>query len=157
MSETFDGGCTCGAVRYRLLDRPMWVNCCHCTWCQTETGSAFVINAVIEADRVALLRGAPEPVVVPTASGRGQTIWRCPRCHVALWSHYAGAGPRIDFVRVGTLDKPGAHPPGIHIFTSTRLPWFVLPDGVPSSDGYYDLAAIWPAAALERRRAAQAG
>src|SRR6185437_1091375 len=99
-----EGRCTCAGVRYRLEDPPMIVHCCHCTWCQRETGSAFVLNAVIESSRVTLLSGAPEPVLTPSASGRGQKIMRCPQCKVALWSHYPQAGDRIAFVRVGTLD-----------------------------------------------------
>ena len=73
-----EGGCACGAVRYRLKEAPMFVHCCHCSCCQTETGSAFVLNALIESERVEVLRGAPEPVLTPSESGRGQQVWRCP-------------------------------------------------------------------------------
>lgn len=150
---SLEGGCTCGEVRYRLTSAPMFVHCCHCTSCQTETGSAFAINAMIEADRVELLAGAPVAVATPSESGKGQTIWRCPSCHVALWSNYAGAGPRIRFVRVGTLDAPAACPPDVHIFTRSKLPWVTLPEGVPAVDVYYDRAQLWPAESLARREA----
>lgn len=124
MTDPFqpEGGCACGAVRYRLATPPIFVNCCHCTSCQTETGSAFVINALIEADRVELRAGAPEPLLTPSESGCGQTIWRCPSCRVALWSNYPGAGPNIHFVRGGTLDGPALCPPDAHIFTRSKLP-----------------------------------
>ncbi|MGF1625343.1 MAG: GFA family protein, partial [Alphaproteobacteria bacterium] len=114
-----DGGCTCRAVRYRMTSRPLFVHCCHCRWCQRETGASFALNAMIEADRVALLAGGPElvPTPTPTLSGRGQKIWRCPACRVALWSNYSGAGDKVRFVRVGTLDNPDLLPPDIHIFT----------------------------------------
>jgi hypothetical protein len=148
-----EGGCACGAVRYRLGDAPMFVNCCHCTSCQTETGSAFVINALIEADRVELLAGAPEPVMTPSESGKGQQIWRCPDCKVALWSNYGGAADILRFVRVGTLDAPGALPPDAHIFTRSKLPWLRLPDGMPVFEAYYDSKSLWPAESLARRRA----
>ncbi|HEY1230795.1 MAG TPA: GFA family protein, partial [Ramlibacter sp.] len=98
-----DGGCDCGQVRYRMLDRPLFVHCCHCRWCQRESGASVALNAMIEADRVVVLAGAPELVHTPSASGQGQDIARCPRCRVAVWSHYAGAGPLVCFVRVGTL------------------------------------------------------
>lgn len=146
-----EGGCACGGVRYRLTSAPMFVHCCHCTSCQTETGSAFVLNAMIEADRVELLGGAPEPVATPSESGKGQTIWRCPACRVALWSNYAGAGTRVRFVRVGTLDAPGALPPDVHIFTRSKLPWVVLPEGVPAFDVFYSRTRLWPAESLARR------
>lgn len=153
MTKNLEGGCTCGAVRYRLLDGPMFVHCCHCTVCQTETGSAFVLNAIIESDRVATLVGVPEPVLVPTQSGRGQQIWRCPSCKVALWSNYNGTADKIRFVRVGTLDTPAALPPDIHIYTRSKLPWLELPEGVPAMTAYYDAAVMWPAESLARRRA----
>ena len=149
-----EGGCTCRAVRYRLASRPLFVHCCHCRWCQRETGSAFALNALIESDRVALLAGAPEPVLTPSLSGRGQTILRCPACRVAVWSHYAGAGKAFSFVRVGTLDEPDRCPPDVHIFTASKQPWVALPEGTPAHAGYYDREALWPAESLARRRRA---
>ena len=151
-----EGGYACGGVRYRLADTPMFVNCCHCTSCQTETGSAFVINALIEADRVDLVAGAPEAVPTPSESGKGQTVWRCPACHVALWSNYAGAGPRVHFVRVGTLDDSAACPPEAHIFTRSKLPWIMLPEDAPAFEIFYDPATQWSEATKARMRAARA-
>ncbi|MGN6820917.1 MAG: GFA family protein [Sphingomonas sp.] len=153
-----EGGCACGAVRYRLASAPMIVHCCHCTNCQTETGSAFVINAVIEAERVALLSGAPEPVMTPSESGKGQEIVRCPTCHVALWSHYAGSGRKSAFVRVGTLDDPARLPPDVHIYTRSKLPWVTLPPGVRSYEGFYARAdEVWTPEARSRWTAMLAG
>ena len=148
-----DGGCTCGAVRYRMTGRPMFVHCCHCRWCQRETGASFALNAMIEAERIALLAGAPEPVATPSNSGKGQQIFRCPVCRIALWSNYAGAGDRISFLRVGTLDQPDRLPPDIHIFTASKQPWVVLPPGMPAVPEYYDRKAHWPRESLERRAA----
>lgn len=152
---SMEGGCSCRAVRYRLTAAPLYVNCCHCSWCQRETGSAFVVNAMVETGRVVLLSGAPVTIDTPSASGRGQKIVRCPQCHIALWSHYSGAGPAIAFLRVGTLDEPGRFPPDIHIYTSTRLPWVVLPEGARAVPEFYDVKTTWPAASLERFRAAR--
>lgn len=147
-----EGGCTCRSVRYRLASAPLFVHCCHCSWCQRETGSAFAINALIESNRVEVLTGQPEPISTPSNSGRGQTIVRCPQCHVALWSHYAGGGTAFSFVRVGTLDDPNLLPPDIHIFTSTKQRWVVLPADVPAVAEYYDRNVHWPPESLERRR-----
>jgi len=140
-------------VRYRMTSRPLFVNCCHCTWCQRESGSAFAINAMIEADRVQVTAGEPVRVDTPSNSGKGQKITRCPKCHVALWSNYAGAGDAVRFVRVGTLNEPGRMPPDIHIFTSTKQPWVVLPPGTPAMEEYYDRKKYWPKESLERREA----
>jgi hypothetical protein len=153
MSEAFEGQCTCGFVRYRMTSRPLFVNCCHCTWCQRETGSAFAINAMIEAERVEVLAGEPQAVATPSNSGKGQKITRCPKCHVALWSNYAGAGDAVRFVRVGTLLEPGRVPPDIHIFTTTKQPWVVLAPGTPAVPEYYDRKKYWPKESLERREA----
>lgn len=147
-----EGGCDCRHVRYRMETRPLFVHCCHCRWCQRETGSAFVLNAMIEADRVTLLAGEPVVVDTPSASGRGQKIARCPHCWVALWSNYSGAGPKVRFVRVGTLDDPDLLPPDIHIFTASKQPWVLLPPGTPAMPEYYDREQHWPADSLARRR-----
>ncbi|MGH8442298.1 MAG: GFA family protein [Nevskiaceae bacterium] len=156
MTEFFDGGCDCRAVRYRMNGRPMIVHGCHCSWCQRETGSAFAINAVIETARL-VVEGEVEVVDTPSASGQGQKVARCPKCKVALWSNYASAGPSMRFVRVGTLDDPGQFPPDIHIFTSTKQPWLPLPAGVPAFREFYNPKELWPAPALARWKAAKAG
>lgn len=148
-----EGGCACGEVRYRLLTAPMYVHCCHCSWCQRETGSAFVINAMIEADRVEVLHGEPEIILTPSASGKGQKITRCPACKVALWSNYAGAGDAVRFIRVKTLDRPNLLPPDMHVFTSTRQPWVIIPAEHSTVPEFYNLKEHWPAASLARIRA----
>jgi hypothetical protein len=148
-----EGGCTCRSVRYRMLSKPLFVHCCHCTWCQRETGASFALNAMIEADRIELLQGEPEIVHTPSNSGKGQNIARCPSCHVAVWSTYAGAGEAIRFVRVGSLDEAWRLTPDIHIFTSTKQPWVVLPAGTPAVAEYYSRDQYWPKESLERRAA----
>ena len=151
-TASLEGGCACGAVRYRLTREPMFVHCCHCRDCQRQTGSAFVVNALIETACIAVIAGEPAATGVPTASGRPHDIHRCPACRTALWSDYGGR-PALRFVRVGTLDEPQAIPPDVHIFVRSKLPWVVLPEGVPAYDVYYDMQGLWPSASLERRRA----
>ena len=148
-----EGGCDCGLIRYRMESAPLIVHCCHCRWCQRETGTAFALNALIETERVLLLESPPELIETPSQSGRGQKIARCPSCRLALWSHYAGAGPVIRFVRVGTLDTPDVLPPDIHIFTSSRQPWVVLPPGAPAVPEYYEVERHWSPPSLARREA----
>ncbi len=148
-----EGGCDCGFIRYRLDTAPIFVHCCHCRWCQRETGASFALNAMMESDRVSNLAGAPELIDTPSASGAGQQIARCPQCRIAVWSHYAGAGPVTKLVRVGTLDDPDLLPPDVHIFTASKQPWIVLPDGVPAFAEFYDREQVWPEASLRRRLA----
>jgi hypothetical protein len=143
-----EGGCSCGAVRYRLTTEPMFVHCCHCLNCQRQTGSAFVINLLIESNRVELLAGEPQAVDVPRDDGSAQRIYRCPRCRVAVFSEYGA--PAVKFVRGGTLDEPGSVAPDVHIYTKSKLPWVTLPESVPAFEVYYDSKALWPAESLER-------
>ena len=146
----YDGGCTCRFVRFRVSARPLFVHCCHCRWCQRETGASFALNALVEAEQVQLLEGSVDSIHTPSASGRGQTISRCPKCHVAVWSNYAGAGDAMRFVRVGALDEPDRLAPDIHIYTASKQPWVVLPGGAPAVPEFYDLNAYWPAESLGR-------
>jgi hypothetical protein len=159
MSDTsinFEGGCDCRHVRYRMVGKPLIVHCCHCRWCQRETGAAFALNAMIEADRVQLLSGEVVVIETPSNSGKGQRISRCPRCCLALWSTYVGAGEALRFLRVGTLDDPDSLAPDVHIFTASKQPWVILPPGVPSFAEYYKSSQVWPKESLERRAAALA-
>ncbi len=148
-----EGGCDCKAVRYRMESPPLFVHCCHCRWCQRESGSSFALNAMIEADRVTNLGVEPELVLTPSDSGAGQRIARCPKCRIAVWSNYAGAGPVVKFVRVGTLDAPDSFPPDIHIYVQSKQPWIVLSDDVPAVPEYYDREKHWPPESLARRQA----
>jgi hypothetical protein len=152
MAADLEGGCACGTVRYRLGSPPMFVHCCHCRDRQRQTGSAFALNALIEADRVLLLSGNAEPIAVPTPSGKPHEIYRCSSCRVALWSIYGGV-QKLRFVRVGTLDDAAALKPDVHIYVRSKLPWVTLPENVPAFDSYYDSRKLWPAESLQRRRA----
>jgi hypothetical protein len=151
-----DGGCTCRQVRYRMSGRPLIVHCCHCRWCQRETGSAFALNAMIEAERVDIVSGEVMTVATPSLSGKGQKVARCPTCRVALWSNYAGAGDSIRFVRVGTLEEPDRMPPDIQIFTASKQPWVVLAPDIPAVPEYYKASEYWSKDSLQRRALLQA-
>jgi hypothetical protein len=143
-----EGGCACGEVRYRLASEPLFVHCCHCLNCQRQTGSAFVINVLIETSRVELLAGEPRPVDVARDDGSTQQVFRCPTCQVAVYSRYTHPG--IRFVRAGTLDDPSAVAPDVHIYTRSKVPWVTLPESVPAFDVYYDTRSLWPKPSLER-------
>ena len=148
---THIGHCACKGVSYEMRAEPLIVHCCHCTWCQRETGSAFVLNAVIEARHVAAVEGAPDIIETPSESGMGQRISRCPTCKVALWSVYSGMGEKFRFVRVGTLENAARFPPDVHIFTSTKLSWVQLSQDVPIFQEYYRRSTVWSEESIERR------
>jgi len=152
-SAFYDGGCSCRFVRYRMTTKPLFVHCCHCRWCQRETGASFALNAMIEAERVQLLQGKVEVINTPSNSGKGQKISRCPKCQIAVWSIYAGGGDAVRLVRVGTLDDPDRFPPDVHIFTASKQPWVVLPPNTPAVVEYYKASELWPKDSLERRTA----
>jgi hypothetical protein len=154
MSILREGRCACGSVRYRLTSDPMFTHCCHCLDCQRQSGSAFVINLLIEADHVQLLSGIPQPVDVPRDDGTMQRIFRCPTCQVAVFSEYGRR--ELRYVRAGTLDRPSEVTPDVHIFTRSKVPWLTLPGSVPAFEIYYDTKALWSPASLERLDAALA-
>jgi hypothetical protein len=154
MSVQREGGCACGEVRYRLTSDPLFTHCCHCLNCQRQTGSAFVINVLIEADRVEVLAGTPQPVDVPRDDGSTQRIFRCPACQVAVFSEYGR--PEVKFVRAGTLDQPSSVMPDVHIYTRSKVGWVTLPESAPAFEVYYDMKALWPAASLARVAAVMA-
>ena len=150
-----EGGCACGSVRYRLASDPLFVHCCHCLNCQRQTGSAFVVNLLIETDRVELLQGEPQPVGVLRSGGKKQKIWRCPTCQVAVYSQYTSL--KVRFVRAGTLDNPRGIEPDVHIFTRSKVDWVSLPESVPAFPVYYETEKLWPAESLERLAALRRG
>jgi hypothetical protein len=143
-----EGGCACGGVRYRLTSEPLFVHCCHCLNCQRQTGSTYVVNVLVETDRVELLAGEPVAVDVPRSGTKKQRIFRCPTCQTALYSRYTS--DRVRFVRAGTLDDPAGVAPDVHIYTRSKVPWVELPDSVPAFRTYYDMQKLWPATSLAR-------
>ncbi len=155
MTEVIEGGCTCGEIRYQVLTSPMVVHCCHCRWCQRQTGTAFALNALIEADQVRVVKGAVEILPVASPSGKGQTIARCQSCRIAVWSNYHMGGLKdyIRFIRVGTLDNPDLMPPDVHIFTCSKQPWVQLPEDATVVDKFYKYEDVWSTESLARREA----
>jgi len=148
MSAGREGGCSCGEVRYRLTSEPLFVHCCHCLNCQRQTGTAFVVNLLIETDRVELPAGEPVPVDVLRDDGSDQRIFRCPTCQIAVFSQYGHPGFR--FVRAGTLDDPSRIEPDVHIYTRSKVGWVTIPQSVPAFEDYYKTRELWPPASLER-------
>ena len=152
MPKKLTGRCACGSVRYQLLAQPMFVHCCHCDDCQRLTGSAFVLNAIIETQAIKHLLGKPMAVPVPRKNGP-HDIYRCSKCQTALWSDY-GRRPNLRFVRVGTLDQPNNVKPDVHIYTRYKVKRLTLPKGTPAFRNYYETNKVWPKASFKRLKAA---
>lgn len=157
MTDTFEpceGGCTCGEIRYKVHAAPLIVHACHCRWCQRQTGGPHVINALYEAELIEVTDGEVENTTVPSPGGKGQIIARCPTCKVAVWSNYdfGGLRERVRFLRVGSLDNPDLMPPDVHIFTSTKMPWYVIPSDQLAVKEYYDTQTTWSKESMERFR-----
>ncbi len=150
--ENIEGGCTCGDVRYKVNQSPLITHACHCRWCQRQTGGPHVINALYEANLIELTKGDVENIMTDSPSGKGQLIARCPSCRIALWSnyHFGGMKERIRFLRVGTLDNPNLMPPDVHIFTTTKMPWYVIPESHLAVDEFYDSETTWSKEAKNR-------
>ena len=144
-----EGRCKCGSTTYVMKDKPLITHCCHCSECQTLTGSAFVLNAIIESDRVEV-SGETTDVTLPTPSGHGQVVTSCAQCGTTIYSAYMSRKGKLLYVRVGTLDNPAACPPDVHIFTSTKLPWVTLSDEVPGYENFYDFPGSWPLDSRQR-------
>lgn len=173
-----EAGCCCGFVRLRLEQAPLVVHCCHCTSCQRETGSAFSPNIIIEASNVTRLPpaapavpaypGAPEAsppagpglhdgqddgsslvkTLIPSESGEGQTIVRCPKCLAAVWSEYDV--PLVKYIKGGTLDRAWLVEPDAHIFVRSKRPFVEISDGKPQFERYYEKSKVWRPESLER-------
>lgn len=149
-----EGGCACGAVRYCVTSAPMIVHACHCRLCQRQTGSTNAVNALIEADRVIVQSGEIETTLLETPSGRGQRVARCAFCKVAVWSNYRinQQEDNLRFLRVGTLDDPNLMPPDVHIFTRSKVPWYVIDDTVQAVERFYDHEATYSESSKQRLR-----
>ena len=149
MTETRTGRCACGAVSFQAPDDPLFVNCCHCTYCQRESGASFGLNFLIEADRVSW-SGEVEEVLTDSASGKGQRILRCSHCKVALSSHYPGLGEVVHFLRVGTFEDSSGISPGAHLYTATKQEWLTLDPDIPAYEDFYKTREAWPEASVTR-------
>ena len=152
-----EGGCACGAVRYRLTAAPLIVHACHCRDCQRLSGSAFAVNIWIERCFVDADQARLGATMATAGSGKPQEIFRCPACGTALWSKYHAAPGDTVLLRAGTLDDPAAVEPDIHIFTRSKLPWVQLPAGAPAFETFYKLADLSPPESMERWRRNVAG
>jgi hypothetical protein len=154
-----EGGCACGAVRYKLTSAPMIVHACHCRDCQRITGSAFVLNMWIE--RRCVEAGAVSPISfkIPAGTGNPHELFFCATCATYVWSKYHAAPGDTLLVRAGTLDDPAQIKPDVHIFTRIKVPWLELPKETPQFEAMYVPKDFWTPEIMARfqRSAAKQG
>ncbi|QKR98389.1 GFA family protein [Sphingomonas sp. CL5.1] len=135
MSETDDaaieGGCNCGAVRYRIEGAPLAVAACHCTSCRRQSGAAYSVNIVAKARHVAIEGPLGAYEDNDTASGKPVIREFCARCGSPIRSVIT-AQPAIVAIKAGTADNAGDFAPGLHVWTASKLPWVEIPAGLPS-------------------------
>lgn len=124
----FQGGCQCGALRYRCQAPPFVAYTCHCLACQHVTASAFATCIQVPAEALVVTEGTPTLGERQADSGNHVTTSFCGRCGSAIFVGNA-ARPRLRTIYVGTLDDAASVPVDAHIWTSRRLPWVVLPEG----------------------------
>lgn len=147
------GGCACGAVRYDVRGTPVFVNNCHCTLCQKQTGSTSVVNMFFETERLTQHSGETTRHTVKSGSGGDHIIVRCAACGTAIWSFYPRLGDLGVGIRAGTLDDPGTVTPDAAIFVAHKMPWVTLPEGVPQFEATYDPAERLPPDRFARLKA----
>jgi hypothetical protein len=127
---SLEGGCRCGAVRYRAeLDLLPRLYCCHCLLCQSSSGSAFSEQALIPADSLTA-EGEIEHYRFERPDGRQGHHRLCAVCHTRLWST-SSAFPSLALLRAGTLDRSNELVPAAHIWTKRKQPWVIIGDDVP--------------------------
>ncbi len=124
--QIYDGGCLCGAVRYRAEGAPLLVEYCHCSMCRRAAGAPVVAWADFPRERFRILQGAPARY----ASSQG--VWRsfCGACGSQLTFQRGESPPKITLT-VASLDEPQALAPRHHIFAADALPWLELADALP--------------------------
>lgn len=122
-----EGGCLCGAIRYRVAGQPSDTNVCYCTQCQRQSGAVMPAFAAYPLDRFTLLQGEP----VTYRASDSATRQFCARCGSSLfWKHDKRA--ELD-VFLGTLDDPSAMPPPKdQIWAEHQVSWIPELPGVPS-------------------------
>lgn len=126
MSIAYEGGCQCGAVRYRVQGEPTMVALCHCTMCRRATGAPAVGWAMFDADLVEFMHDRPADYASSPDARRGF----CARCGTSL-SFTADYLPGLIDLTLGSLDEPARLPPQFHYWEAERLPWLGIADGLP--------------------------
>jgi len=127
MPAPYDGGCICGAIRYRVTDEPLTLYACHCTDCQRHFGSSFGLSMIVSRTALQLLQGHPKKYAVALPGGLQRHGKFCGECATRLWGEPVKF-PQVVVVRPGTLDDTTWLDPVAHIWTRSAQQWVVFPN-----------------------------
>lgn len=129
-----EGGCQCGAVRYRLLGPPLAVYACHCKDCQRRSGAAFSMSMPIARERVGLMRGTLTAYDKAADSGRVVRMLGCSQCGIKVWNEPLST-PGMLVLKPGTLDDSSWARPVGNIWTKSRMPWVEIDGSLVNFEG----------------------
>jgi hypothetical protein len=127
----YEGGCYCGAIRYKINVEPLSIYACHCTHCQQQGGSAFNMSMLVPAAGMEVTKGELKQTHRVADSGNKIFGYFCPDCGIRLF-HRPEANDQMRIVRPGTLDDTSWVKPIAFVWTQSKQPWFELPEGIPS-------------------------
>ena len=142
-----EGGCECGAIRFRLSAPPLFVHACHCHGCQRATGSAFILSMFVCVEDFQLSHGEPALTEVPGGSGEMRQSYHCMACGSLV---FGTIRQRERVLRPGCFDQTDWFMVGAHIWTESKQPWLTLPDNALAFPQSYARENVWPAEALAR-------
>ncbi len=143
----FSGGCSCGEVRYRLGNPPLFVHACHCLDCQKASGSAFGITTIVLESDLRFDQGK----LVSERIAAHRTTFLCESCEDVIY-RTATNHPATALLRSRTLDDMRVLEINAHIWTKEKHAWLELPAHVPQFEEGYDRNKAWPQDSLERLR-----
>ena len=142
------GGCICGQVRYKITEKPLFTQACHCKDCKVITGSSYVINTSV-LDNTLIVEGEIASTELKAGSGAICRAYFCTKCGTYIYTDYDSAVGRLT-VRTKTLDNSESFPPQVNIFIKDKDPWLNLTDDVICFEKMYDPKKIWPEESLKR-------
>ncbi len=130
MGDTREGGCQCGAVRYRVVGEPVVLAVCHCSECQRQSGSAFGMSLIVPKKSFQILSGETKTFTRKADSGREVECVFCPECGTRVYHVPGLPGDNLN-IKPGTLDDRSWLVPAVHVWTRSKQPWVPIPEGVP--------------------------
>jgi hypothetical protein len=140
------GGCQCGAVRYRLTEMPLSLYACHCTNCQTMSGSAFGLSMPIARSAFEITQGQLKPWHRTTPSGAAAVLWFCGDCGCRVLGERPSR-PGVGVLRGGSLDDTAWLTPVAHIWTRSAQSWMRFSEDVLTypmePEDFGPIAAAW--------------
>ncbi len=125
-----EGGCQCGAIRYRLIGEPVFLTICHCSECKRQSGSAFGMSLRMRWTDVTILAGAPKTWTRRSDSGALVVCAFCETCGTRLW--HEPSAPGFVHIKPGTLDDASSLAPKYESWTERKSSWLHF-DGIEMS------------------------